>query len=212
MKPFYPARFSTLTLVLACLLIALAAPVKANTASTVAVLPFSIHADQNINYVKKGISQMFYSRLSWPEKVMVISPRKVRALNRENEALPAKEQILSIADETSSQYVLTGSVTQFDGAFSIDAKVFDVPRERYMAFSEWSENADDLIQKVDRIAAAVNQRIFDRSTLTWQEMEKEKLKQINELKRKNPEHLMQLPRPIQPPEEEIGWKLWKYLF
>ena len=156
---------------------------------------------------------MLYSRLSWPEKVRVVNPEKTESLTRGQENLPPKEKIQTVAAQTGSQYVITGSITQFDGFFSIDAKIFDIPKERYMGFSQISENPDDLIAKVDRIAAAVNQKVFERTTVTWQEMKKEKRQKINELKRKHPEHLMQLPPGIQQHnEEEIGWKLWKYLF
>ena len=185
----------------------------AATPSTVTVLPFDIHADKNIDYVKKGISRMLYTRLSWPDKVRVVSPGITESLTQGQENLPQKEKIQTVAAQTGSQYVITGSITQFDGFFSIDARIFDIPKERYMGFSQISENPDDLIAKVDRIAAAVNQKVFDRTTVTWQEMKKEKRQKINELKRKHPEHLMQLPPGIQQHnEEEIGWKLWKYLF
>jgi spore coat protein CotH len=121
------------------------------------------------------------------------------------------ELITAIAEKTDSQYVMTGAITQLAGSFSIDAKVYDIANKRYMAFFEQSKKSDDLIEKVDRIAASINQKVFDRSTVTWEKMEQERQKLINDYKRRNPEHLMQVPQGWQP-KEEIGWKVWKYLF
>ncbi len=80
-----------------------------------------------------------------------------------------------------------------------------------MSFFEQSKVSDELIEKVDRIAATINQRVFERSTVTWEMMEQEKQKRLNDYKRKNPEHMMNLP-PGWQPEEKIGWKVWKYLY
>jgi len=184
---------------------------QARDLDTFAVLPFTVNADKDIAYVKKGISQMFYSRLSWPDKVKVISSGQIEAQIKTVGKITGDKLIQTIANKTNSQYVLAGSITQLAGSFSIDAKVYDIPNKRYMAFFEQSKESDELIEKVDRIAASINQKVFDRSTVTWEKMEQERQKMINDYKRKNPEYLMQVPAGWQP-KEEVGWKVWKYLF
>jgi TolB-like protein len=185
----------------------------ANTPETLAVLSFKINADQdkNMDYLKKGISTMFYSRLTCPEKVVVIPPKKMADLEAGLKTLSGRELIHEAARKAGSRYVLYGTITSLAGSFSIDAKVFDTAEKQYMAFFEQSKNSDDLIKKVDRIAAAINHKVFDRTTVTWEQMEQEKQKKINELKNQNPENLMQVPTGWQR-EEKIGWKVWKYLF
>ena len=186
-------------------------PALASEIQTFAVLPFTINADKDISYVKEGISRMLYSRLSWPDKVQVIPPVKMDQEIQTMDKLSGDKLVASIANKTDSQYVLSGSITQLAGSFSIDAKVYDIANKRYMAFFEQSKQSDDLIEKVDRIAATINQKVFNRSTVTWEMMEKERQEQINDYKRKNPEYLMQVPAGWQP-QEKIGWKVWKYLF
>lgn len=154
---------------------------------------------------------MFYSRLTWPDKVDVIPPKQIDTRLKPIATLSGDKLIHAIAEKTDSQYVLSGSITQLAGSFSIDVKVYDIPNKRYMAFFEQSKQSDDLIEKVDRIAASINQKIFERSTVTWEKMEQERQKAITDYKRKNPEYLMQLPPGYQP-EEKVGWKVWKYLF
>ena len=180
---------------------------------TLAVLSFDINAEKNKNldYLKQGISTMLYSRLTNPEKVVVIPPGKMTALEPELKQLSGSERVHEAARKTGSRYVLYGTITSLAGAFSIDAKVFDTAEKQYMAFFEQSKNSDDLIKKVDRIAAAINQKVFNRTTITWEEMEQEKQKKLNELKNRNPENLMQVPTGWQR-EEKVGWKVWKYLF
>lgn len=107
--------------------------------------------------------------------------------------------------------MLYGTITSLAGAFSIDAKVFDTTEKQYMVFFEQSKDSDDLIKKVDCIAAAINYKIFNRTTVTWEQMEQEKQKKLNELKNQNPENLMPV-APAWQQEEKVGWKVWKYLF
>jgi len=186
-------------------------PLLAKTPTTFAVLPFTINANKDMSYVPKGISRMFYSRLSWPDKVQVIKPNKIAAVLKDFQGRPENEIVKAVADKTGSQYILSGSVTQVAGSFSIDARVFDIENKRYMSFFEQSKESDDLIERVDRIAASINNKIFERNTLTWNKMEQEKRKKLNDYKRKNPQHLMKLPPGYQP-DENVGWKVWKYLF
>jgi len=185
----------------------------ANPPETLAVLPFDINADKNKNldYLKKGISTMFYSRLTCPEKVAVVPLKKMASLEAELKQLSGSELVHETARKTGSRYVLYGTITRLAGAFSIDAKVFDTAEKQYMAFFEQSKNSDDLIKKVDRIAAAINHKVFHRTTVAWEQMEQEKQKKLNELKNQNPENLMQMPTGWQR-EEKVGWKVWKYLF
>ena len=196
----------------AILLVSVSSPaLMAAEVQTVAVLPFDINADKDISYVKRGISRMFYSRLSWPDRVLVIPPSKLDNQINTLKGSKGDQLVQAIAKKTDSQYVVSGTITQLAGSFSVDAKVYDIQNKRYMAFFEQSKKSDELILKVDRIAAAINQKVFDRTTVTWEKMEQERQKQINDFKRRNPEHLMQVP-PGWQPKEEIGWKVWKYLF
>lgn len=178
---------------------------------TFAALPFAINANKDLSYVQKGLGQMFYSRLSWADRVVVIPPHKIDAQIKDLEKLSGDNLVQEIAKKTNSDYILSGSITQLAGSFSIDAKVFDIKNQRYMSFFEQSKVSDELIEKVDRIAATINQRVFDRSTVTWEMMEQEKQKRLNDYKRKNPEHMMKMP-PGWQPEEKVGWKVWKYLY
>ncbi|MCA1793282.1 MAG: hypothetical protein LC660_05300 [Desulfobacteraceae bacterium] len=179
--------------------------------ATVAVLPFTIHASEDVSHIQQGVVHMLHSRLAWPDRVRVIPRRQIAAVLQNLTGADKNQVIHQVADQTSSNLVLTGSITRLAGSFSIDATVYDMKNKQYMTFFEQSKDSDELIDKVARIAAGINKQVFDRSTTAWEKIEQERQARINELKRKNPEYLMQTPQ-WQNQEESPGWKIWKYLF
>jgi len=183
---------------------------RADDLKTIAVLPFTVNAAQDLSHVRNGIIYMLHSRLSWPSHVQVIPKTQIQALLAKMPTLTGNQLIGKIATQTDSDFVLTGSITKLAGSFSIDTQVYDIKNKRYMTFFEQSKISDDLIDKVDRIAATINKEAFDRSTVTYDRMEQEKQAHINEMKRKNPEYLMNVPQGRQ--DQGPGWKIWKYIF
>lgn len=179
--------------------------------ATIAVLPFVMHTPETHSHIQQGVLTMLNTRLAWPDQVQVIPGREIfeilDGLSEEN-----RNQVVSqVAGQTGSRYVLDGSITQLAGSFSIDAVVYDMQNKQHMTFFEQSDNSDELIDKISRIAAGINKQVFDRSTTDWEKIEQERQARQQELRRRNPEHLMQNPQ-WQQTEESPGWKIWKYLF
>lgn len=181
------------------------------TVKTIAVLPVHVNSNQNLDYIKKGMAQMFDSRLSWNKKVAVISGDQIKNQIKEIKHISKAKLIHDIAQQTHSDFALDCIVTELSGSFSIDAKVYDIENMKYMTFFENSKKIDDLIKKTDHIAAIINKKIFDRETVSWKRMEMEKQEYINNLKRQNPEYLIKN-RHLEKSEDAYGWKIWKHLF
>jgi len=181
------------------------------TVKTIAVLPVHVNSTQDLDYIKKGMVQMFDSRLSWNKKVEVISGDQIKNQIKEIKHISKAKLIHEIAQQTNSDFALACIVTELSGSFSIDAKVYDIENMKYMTFFEHSKKIDDLIKKTDRIAATINKKIFGRVTVSWKRMEMEKQEYINRLKRQNPEYLIKN-RHLEKSEESYGWKIWKHLF
>lgn len=203
-------QFFLASLVLVLSLVIPTHTVRAQEVTTVAVLPFTINAAEDLTHVQNGIIYMLYSRLSWQNHVVVIPKAETQDQLSKMEGITGNQLIGKIAGQTGSDYVLAGSITKLAGAFSIDTQVYDIKNKRFMAFFEQSKVSDDLIDKVDRIAATINKDVFNRSTLTYDRMEQEKKAYLNKLKRQNPEHLMTVPQGQK--DEGPGWKLWEYLY
>ncbi len=184
---------------------------RAENIKTIAVIPFAINSVDDLSHIQNGIVYMLYSRLSWPGNVVVVPKKNMEVLLSKTDNFKKNKLIHEIVTQTNSDFILSGSITELAGSFSIDARVLDIKNKQFMTFFEQSKRSDDLIEKVDRIAASINKKVFNRATVTYEKMEQEKQAHINELKRKNPEHMMNVPSGWQR-EESPGWKIWKYLF
>ncbi|MCP4721599.1 MAG: hypothetical protein GY860_19245 [Desulfobacteraceae bacterium] len=183
---------------------------RAQEIKTIAVLPFTINAAEDLTHIQNGIIYMLYSRLSWRDHVLVLPTTQIQNQLSKMASVTGNQLIKKLAEGTNSNYVVCGSITKLAGSFSIDTQVYDIKNKRFMTFFEQSKISDELIDKVDRIAATINKDIFDRSTVTYEKMKQEKQAYINKLKRQNPEHLMNVPAGQQ--DDGPGWKLWEYLF
>ena len=178
---------------------------------TIAILPFKINSQEKLIHIQKGVGQMLYSRLSWKDNVVVVPGEKLAAHLSRIDTTQSGKGINEIALLTHSDFVLAGAITQLGGSFSIDIQVYDIENKRYMAFFEQSQKKDDLISKTNRIAASINKKIFDRSTMAWEKMDQEQKADVQEQQRKNPEYMLRNPK-WQDTEKSPGWKIWKYLF
>ncbi len=186
--------------------------VQAEAAKTLSLTPFTVNAQTPLDTIQKGMAQMLYSRLSWRDRVVVIPPSETSALWSDTREMTAKERIQQLAKETGSDYIIVGSITELAGSFSIDARVIDIKSNRYGSFFQFSDKEEDLIDKVDRLAAEINQKVFNRSTYTWEQMEAEKEAKRLRLKRQNPEYLLKKSAPKEGGDEKSVWKIWDRLF
>ena len=210
MKTTTHQRFFWTALVLVLSLTATLQTAGATQIKTMAILPFTVNSAEDLSHVQKGIFNMLYSRLSWQDHVTVVPKTQIQTDLSSLKTITGNQLVTKIAAMTNSDYVLTGSITKLAGSFSIDTQVYDIQNKRFMTFFEQSKVPDDLIDKVDRISATINKEAFNRSTVTYDQMEREKQAYINKLKRQNPEHLMKVPAGQQ--DQGPGWKVWKYLF
>jgi len=177
----------------------------------VALLPFEVNSPDDISHIRAGIARMLHSRLTWKNNVKVVDKRNVSKQLEKLETVKGNELIKKISKDTNAQFVVAGSITQFANSFSLDARIYDIENKRYLTNFEQSKKIDNIIPKVNRIAAKINKSVFDRTTVSYEEMEKEKKANIEKWKRQNPENLMpaiQRSLDTDPPV----WKIWKYMF
>lgn len=154
---------------------------------------------------------MFRSRLLWENHIQLVDKNKLQ-MHLDNTKQKNPDQIIKkIADLTECDFILTGSITHFANAFSIDTKVYDIKNKKYLTFSEQSKAIDDVIPKVNLIAAKINKKVFDRETVIYENMVKKEKEKAEQFKRQNPENLIpSIPQGDQTEKTPI-WKIWKYL-
>jgi len=129
----------------------------------IAVLPFTIHAGEDMTFLQNGILDMLSSRLVWEDKVTVISKGKtLDALNavsgEMNESLAR-----TVGSAVGADYVLFGSLTIFGNSVSIDSKLVDVTGNRpAVSLYRQSQGMDTVIPRINGFADEINQTVFGR--------------------------------------------------
>lgn len=158
------------TAVLSVLLIALSTSVfAAAKTATVAIVPFKVNAEKDMSFLRDGVYDMLSTRLTKEGEVEVLNRQTVE------KALPAAPGPLTeaagreLGRKLAADYVLFGSLTVLGNSISLDAKMVDVAGAKpTMSFFEQSEDAGGIISRINAMAAAVNEKMFGRTTATAQ--------------------------------------------
>jgi TolB-like protein len=141
------------------------APVYSEGGKTLAVLPFTMHADRDLTFLREGIVDMLSSRLAWKDRVSVVNKGTVTN-QLAGQVGPLDEQrALEIGNTLGADYIILGSLTVFGESVSIDAKIMDVSesRELMTAFNQ-SKGMDEVIPTINRFAQDINGKILGRTT------------------------------------------------
>lgn len=168
MKPiafFHGLRTSVLVLFSLAFLPVLVVPVQAQNPRQVLVLPFDIHAAEDLSFLQSGIEDMLSTRLAQEGEVAVIG--KARA--REAAAAAARPVTPAIASELGRQlgadFVVYGSLTVFGESISTDARCLDVGQGKpVVVFGETGQSQGEVIGHVNDFAAQINATVFGRET------------------------------------------------
>lgn len=143
------------------MIIMMAVPVAlwAKEKAKVAVLPFSVHSAENIDYVQQGIWDMLSSRISANEKIAVNSKESVlEALKavRKKDLSPA--EVYGIGKSLNIDYVVWGSITKIGNSVSIDGKLVDISTNKTpVSIFTQSQGMDDVIIKINDFAKRIDQ-------------------------------------------------------
>jgi len=184
---------------------------SAKNEQRIAILPFEMISSENISYIQSGILQMLHSRLAWKDHVKLVEKKTITACLSNVHSKDNNLVVKKIADLTDSDYVLTGSITQFSNAFSIDAKIYHIKNRQYLTFFTQSKKIDDVIPKLNVIAAKINKKVFDRETIVYEKLAKEEKEKAEQWKRQNPEKMMPLIPKGEQEEKSSIWRFWEYL-
>ena len=150
------------TLFLLCIsLMLFAQPLFAKDNFTIAVLPFSVHSGENIDYIRQGIEDMLRSRLSLNEKMTVIGKDTLQPLlkNTAGKEMTA-DSVSDIAKKTQSDYVVWGSVTKIGAMINIDGKLFDAATNSPAVNISSQCTLDEIIPRVNDFAGRITSQIL----------------------------------------------------
>ncbi len=128
----------------------------------VAVLPFSIHSAENIDYVRQGIADMLASRISVNDKIEVIGKEALLAALKETagkELVSADPYI--VGKKLNADFVVWGSITKIGGSLSIDGKLVDIASSKTAVdlFAQ-CPTMDEVIPKINDFAQRIDTHIL----------------------------------------------------
>ena len=151
-----------------CLLIILLATgsLWAKDKYTVTILPFTLNSADNIDYVKKGISEMLTTRISVPDKIEVIDKDAVAAEIKKSKI---KEITLvdahNLGNKLKSDYIVWGSITKIGNSLSIDGKLIDIVASKSdIGIFTQSQNLDEIMPKINDFSQRIVQHILGTSS------------------------------------------------
>jgi len=163
MKKFGLFRRNIFLILLSLSVTSIATAETSKAAKKVAILPFSMHAPNELSYLQEGIRDMFASRLAWQGKVEVVDRSAT------NQALHGAKGDISLSDalkigkSLSADYVLFGSLTGIGQSISIDSKIAPVSGDAEpQSFYAQTKTLDEVIPKINQFAQEMNQKVFAR--------------------------------------------------
>lgn len=129
----------------------------------VMVLPFEIHAQQSMAYLKDQVPQLIQRHLE-RDGATIIKPDTAPAASLGKE--PAIEAIRLLGSRQNADVVIWGSLTWLGQNFSLDARVLDVSIDKPPAsfFSE-GEGVENLPAAVKSLSDAISSRLFKREKI-----------------------------------------------
>ncbi|MEI7671688.1 MAG: FG-GAP-like repeat-containing protein [Deltaproteobacteria bacterium] len=137
-------------------------PLWAKDKYTVAVLPFSVHSAENIDYVRQGIADMLASRISISDKLEIIGRDSLlNALN----ATAGKEftptDVYAVGKKVNADFVVWGSITKFGNSLSIDGKMLDIAANKSaLNITAQCPTMDEVIPKITDFAQRITTHIL----------------------------------------------------
>ena len=139
------------------IIIVTAASVWAKEKYTVAVLPFSLHSADNIEYVRQGIGDMLSSRIAVADKIVVTRKEAAQeALKKSGSRDLSMKDAQDIGKKLNADYVVWGSITKIGKSISIDGKLIDVASGKSdVGISSESQTLDEVIPKINDFSQRV---------------------------------------------------------
>ncbi|MFH1489198.1 MAG: outer membrane protein assembly factor BamA [Pseudomonadota bacterium] len=128
---------------------------QADEKGKVAVLPFRIHALQPLDHLKKGLQEIFTTRIA-EKGLPVVSPELVNRQAMNYAPLSELKDIFAVGKSLDAAWVIAGSLTQVGKKISLDLKTVDITAKK-PPFSIFmiEEDLDRLTDAADRAVVSL---------------------------------------------------------
>ena len=156
----------------------------------VLIIPFNIHSEKDLSFLKKGVEDMLASRLAYEDKVIPLSKEEIRRTFNDLPETISKQAAVSLGEKLQADYVVFGSLTVFGDSISTDARFVDVQKQKsVIVFNQFGKDHGDVILHINIFSQQINEKVFGRKTISSQPPLPAPEKKTEDSIRKHPETL-----------------------
>jgi len=122
----------------------------------IAVLPFRIHSARPLGYLTESLSELLAARLDASSELEAVPKEEVAALLVGSPRADRSDaQLRSLGKRLGVSAVVSGSLTELAGRFSLDARVTPVDGARSHTIVMTTANEEELLGRLDELAGRV---------------------------------------------------------
>ena len=128
----------------------------------VAVLPFLIHSQENLDYLREGIYDILASRITGEGRISLIERSVVERAFYEERPMQLDETVAAkIGMRTEADYVVLGSLTKIGDYISLDARLISPTGEK-PPFGVYTQHKgiDDVMVKIGDFAQDIGSKVL----------------------------------------------------
>jgi len=151
----------------------------------VAILPFMIHSQENLDYLQAGIYDILTSRITVDDRIIVMERSLVeRALLEEKPTRLDETTASKIGMKIGADYIVLGSITKVGDYISLDARLISLTEEKppLSAFTQ-HKGIDDVMLKIGDFAQDIGNKILGRRAVAGRPGERREGRAIERLGR-----------------------------
>ena len=154
-----------------CLLVLISLPSSSVTQTRdagkiykVAILPFLIHSQENLDYLRDGMYDVLASRLTADGRIEIIERNTVERTLYEERPMRLDEEVAKrIGMRVSADYVVLGSVTKIGDFISLDARLISISEDKPpLGVYTQTKGVDDLMAKIGDFAEEIGNKVVGR--------------------------------------------------
>ena len=127
----------------------------------VMVLPFQVHSARQLTYLEQSLADLLTTRLEASGRVKVVEFDAASAPF--HAALGNEPQLREIARERGAQFVVTGSLTELAGQYSLDLRVSPVTGGATSSLDAAAAGDDQLLDRIGDLAAQIAEVVGGRA-------------------------------------------------
>ena len=164
MKIMKDARLFAVLATLICFLLS-GSMATGQPQKSVAILPFTLNAPPDLQYLQEGLRDMLGSRMRAEAGVRIIAKAEADGALKTAGGRPTTENLPVLAKQLGADYLVYGSITALGGGISIDTQVFTAgaPAEKALQPFYGAATANDqIMQSIDALSWEILDKIFNK--------------------------------------------------